>query len=222
MRTTPISGLKSNNTAKAFLSWRGRRNWSTAGSRLARPICSSAKAISSRCATAHRRHMRRCASAARAVPARWREARIISSTPSSTSSSTIIPRCWKRSTKRSRRSRIRAGQYRSRGRRSNGSTCCAATSCGSVTRSGRWWKSAAGWSTTICRWCVRPCSRCFATSPTTSGTSRSASIRCARCWRSRSRRAFWSARHRRPRSPRGWRRGSPSSRSRPRSRESTG
>jgi hypothetical protein len=35
---------------------------------------------------------------------------------------------------------------------------------------------------TICRWCDRRCSHCFATSRTTSGRFRSESIRFARCW----------------------------------------
>jgi len=48
----------------------------------------------------------------------------------------------------------------------------------------------------------RPCTRCSATSPTTSAPSRRRSTICARCWLSPSRPACWSARVRKPRSPR--------------------
>src|SRR5258706_2101001 len=97
-----------------------------------------------------------------------------------------------------------------------GATCCACD-----TRSGRWSRSAAGSSTTICRWCGPPCGRCFATSPITSGRFRNRSTRFARCLHSPLRPACWSGRPRRPQSPRNSRHGLPPSRSRPRSPVST-
>ena len=56
-----------------------------------------------------------------------------------------------------------------------------------------------------------PCTRCSATSRTTSGRCRKRSTICARCWPSPSRRACWSARARRRQSPRSSPPGRPSS-----------
>ena len=70
------------------------------------PVC-RARAMSFRSATAPRCPTRRCASAARPAQPPCRTGRITSSTPSSTSSSTTTCRCWRRSTPKPRRSRIR-------------------------------------------------------------------------------------------------------------------
>ena len=87
-RATPISGRRSSNMATACSSWRARRSSSTAASRSAKPICSSARdimvSVRHGASTSYAAVRERC----EAARGRWPAARITSSTPSSTSSST--------------------------------------------------------------------------------------------------------------------------------------
>ena len=150
---------------------------------------SSDGATSFRYVTAHPPHTPPSVKGSRPVPPSSPAARITSSMPSWTSSSTTTCRSSRRSRARSMNSRMACSIERFIRPRSIVCTCSVASCCACESQSVRSSMFATGWSTpTRCRSTPR-CNLCFAMSPTISGACRRTSTLCARCWLSPSRQA---------------------------------